>query len=95
MISWLVLQPLWEVSQRAPWEAGSLRHLVTTLLHGIIDLARPGEAHGAMPTGTFVAFGPQNYVRQTGKPITVTSAISLLQPNTACTGERCHGDSAG
>ena len=35
--------------------------------------------------GTFVAFGPQNYTRATGKPATQTENFSILNPNTSYT----------
>jgi hypothetical protein len=30
--------------------------------------------------GTFTAFGPQNYIRGTGTPVTVTNSFSVLNP---------------
>jgi len=35
--------------------------------------------------GTFVAFGPENFVRATGKPLPVTTHFTILNPNTAFT----------
>jgi RHS repeat-associated protein len=35
--------------------------------------------------GTFTVFGPQNYTRSTGTPVTVTSNFSVLNPNTQYT----------
>src|SRR5260370_18710775 len=35
--------------------------------------------------GTFTAFGPKNYVRGTGDPVTVTDTFSVLNPNTQYT----------
>jgi RHS repeat-associated protein len=35
--------------------------------------------------GTFTAFGPQSYVRDTGAPVTVTNTFSVLNPNTQYT----------
>jgi hypothetical protein len=35
--------------------------------------------------GTFTAFGPQNYTRDTSAPVTVTSTFSVLNPNTQYT----------
>jgi RHS repeat-associated protein len=35
--------------------------------------------------GTFTVFGPQNYARGTGAPVTVTSNFSVLNPNTQYT----------
>ena len=35
--------------------------------------------------GTFTAFGPQNYTRDSGAPITVTNTFSVLNPNTQYT----------
>src|SRR5437667_4557631 len=35
--------------------------------------------------GTFTVFGPQTYVRNTGQPITVSNAFSILNPNTQYT----------
>src|SRR5215471_4621785 len=35
--------------------------------------------------GTFTAFGPQNYTRGTGDPVTATSTFSVLNPNTQYT----------
>ncbi len=32
--------------------------------------------------GTFVALGPEEHVRGTGKPVQVTSSFSVLNPNT-------------
>ena len=32
--------------------------------------------------GEFTAFGPQDYVRETGKPVTVTNNFSVLNPDT-------------
>src|SRR5215831_6639537 len=36
-------------------------------------------------TGTFTAFGPQDYTRGTGAPVTVTNTFSVLNPNTQYT----------
>ncbi len=49
MLGWLVLLPLSDVSQRAPREARSLHHLVTALLHGMVEFAYPREAHATPP----------------------------------------------
>ena len=35
--------------------------------------------------GTFVAFGPADYIRSTKKPISVTDSFSILNPNTSYT----------
>src|SRR4029077_5271668 len=35
--------------------------------------------------GTFTAFGPQTYVRDTGAPVTVTNTFTVLNPNTQYT----------
>jgi RHS repeat-associated protein len=35
--------------------------------------------------GTFTAFGPKTYTRQTGDPVTVSSSFSVLNPNTEYT----------
>lgn len=35
--------------------------------------------------GTFNAFGPQSYVRDTGQPVTVSNTFSILNPNTQYT----------
>src|SRR5215831_20171781 len=35
--------------------------------------------------GTFTAFGPQDYTRGTGDPVTVTNTFSVLNPNTQYT----------
>jgi len=35
--------------------------------------------------GTFTAFGPQNYTRGTGDPVTVTNTFNVLNPNTQYT----------
>lgn len=35
--------------------------------------------------GTFTAFGPQNYVRGTGSPVTVTNSFTILNPSTQYT----------
>lgn len=35
--------------------------------------------------GSFTAFGPQDYARNTGDPVTVTSSFSVLNPNTQYT----------
>src|SRR6478736_6426870 len=35
--------------------------------------------------GTFTAYGPQNYARSTGDPVTVTSTFTVLNPNTQYT----------
>src|SRR5215831_7849110 len=35
--------------------------------------------------GTFTAFGPQDYTRGTGAPVTVTNSFSVLNPNTQYT----------
>ncbi len=35
--------------------------------------------------GTFIAFGPQNYTRATGNPVTVITSFTVLNPNTTYT----------
>src|SRR5258705_72767 len=44
-------------------------------------------AIGAIPlhAGTFTVFGPKNYVRGTGAPVTVTDTFSVLNPTTQYT----------
>ena len=32
--------------------------------------------------GTFVAFGPENYTRDTGQPVAVTTSFTILNPDT-------------
>ncbi len=32
--------------------------------------------------GTFVAFGPEDFVRDQGKPVMVTTSFTILSPNT-------------
>jgi hypothetical protein len=41
----------------------------------------------SMPSlaGTFTAFGPQVYIRDTGAPVTVTGTFTVLNPNTQYT----------
>ena len=39
----------------------------------------------AAQAGTFTAFGPQDYTRGTGDPVTVTNSFSVLNPNTQYT----------
>jgi hypothetical protein len=41
--------------------------------------------------GTFTAFGPQNYVRETGDPVTVIKSFTVLNPNTTYTLEIHNG----
>src|SRR5712691_2929733 len=42
---------------------------------------------GAIPVhaGTFTVFGPKNYVRGTGSPVTVTDTFTVLNPATQYT----------
>jgi Glucodextranase, domain B len=40
---------------------------------------------GTCFAGTFTAFGPQSYVRDTGTPVTVTNTFTVLNPNTQYT----------
>ena len=35
--------------------------------------------------GTFVAFGPESYQRESGSPVTVTNNFTVLNPNTTYT----------
>src|SRR5258708_38338994 len=35
--------------------------------------------------GTFTAFGPQSYVRNTDQPVTISNSFSILNPNTQYT----------
>jgi len=41
--------------------------------------------YGPLHAGTFNAFGPQTYVRNTDTPVTVTNSFSILNPNTQYT----------
>lgn len=41
--------------------------------------------------GTFTAFGPQNYLRETGSPIAVIQSFTVLNPNTTYTLEIHNG----
>ena len=45
LIAWLVLQPLWEVSQRSGWQPVPLAHLFDQALAFVL----PGTAHAAAP----------------------------------------------
>lgn len=47
----------------------------------------PAQSGGncGQPACTWVAFGPQNYTRGTGAPVTVTNSFSILNPNTQYT----------
>jgi RHS repeat-associated protein len=55
---------------------------VCRILLGLGVLLTIGQSAFA---GTFTAFGPQNYTRGTGDPITVTNSFSVLNPNTQYT----------
>lgn len=35
--------------------------------------------------GTFLAFGPENYLRSSGSPVTITQSFTVLNPNTTYT----------
>ncbi len=62
---------------RKRWTAaGVLRTWVAAAL-----IALPSTA----AAGTFVAFGPENYVRGTGDPVPVTKSFTVLNPNTSYT----------
>ena len=63
-----------------------LRALVSSLRRRLLWVAAlllVGSAY--VHAGTFTAFGPKNYVRGTGSPITVTDTFSVLNPNTQYT----------
>ena len=51
------------------------------ILLATLSLIFPSFSHA----GTFVAFGPQNYTRGTGKPVPITSTFTVLNPNTGYT----------
>ncbi|MGC2694177.1 MAG: hypothetical protein WA738_00140, partial [Candidatus Angelobacter sp.] len=83
----------------SPHVAGSasnvvLPNLANALRHGsAMQLRRLALAIGAFllagatsaVAGTFTAFGPQDYTRSTGAPVTVTKTFSVLNPNTKYT----------
>lgn len=52
-----------------------------SLMLTLCNLGLPNSMFG----GTFTAFGPQSYVRDTGAPVTVTNTFSILNPNTQYT----------
>jgi hypothetical protein len=47
--------------------------------------AAGNQATGVASAGTFVAFGPETYLRGTGNPVTVTKTFSVFNPNTLYT----------
>jgi RHS repeat-associated protein len=64
--------PISAASPAASWEPASTLGAMAAL---------PNVASN----GNFIAFGPQDYQRETGAPITVTSNFSVLNPNTQYT----------
>lgn len=61
--------------------SGKLRLGRALLVIGVVLFA----GTSAVRAGTFTAFGPQNYTRGTGAPVTVTNSFSVLNPNTQYT----------
>src|SRR5947199_1385041 len=51
----------------------------------IILLAFVGAATVSAVGGTFTAFGPKTYVRDTGAPVTLSDSFSVLNPSTTYT----------
>src|SRR5690348_10458992 len=78
----------------SPYAVGSASNLVlpnSASRHGsAVLLVRAALAIGAFlfagaasaRAGSFTAFGPQDYTRGTGTPVTVTTSFSVLNPNT-------------
>src|SRR5438445_975907 len=64
-------------------ESGRHRRVECRIVVAILCLliAGPIPVHA----GTFTAFGPKNYVRGTGAPVTVTDSFSVLNPSTQYT----------
>src|SRR6266566_3596849 len=64
-------------------ESGKHRRVECRVVLGILCLLMAG----AIPVhaGTFTVFGPKNYVRGTGAPVTVTDSFTVLNPATQYT----------
>ncbi len=62
-----------------PLAAVGLKGLVVLIAALVVSLPAPSLA------GTFVAFGPQTYVRPEGAPITETRSVTVRNPNTSYT----------
>jgi RHS repeat-associated protein len=69
------------IPYKATRHGGALQFWRAVLSVGALLIAGTTSAHA----GTFTAFGPQDYTRGTGAPVTVTNTFSVLNPNTQYT----------
>src|SRR5260370_21768625 len=69
------------ILHKATRHGGALQFWRVVLSVGALLIAGTTSARA----GTFTAFGPQDYARGTGAPVTVTANFSVLNPNTQYT----------
>jgi hypothetical protein len=73
--------PIWQFGDKRMLRNNALPFCKAILAMGILLATGTALARA----GTFTAFGPQDYTRSTGAPVTVTNSFSVLNPNTQYT----------